>query len=164
MTVKPRPWPPLVKVCAAACALAPLIGGGLVLRYALSLRRLRNGDIGGHFDLSGLFLGVAVMVTATAVPYIVASVGIHARRRWALWLLGVAAVLQGGYEAVHFLRAFARVRLIHSHLTLANSWMFLVIAAHLLLLGLTVFAAARLLAATRAAERQDGFALTVANA
>ena len=147
-----RPWSALARFCAAATAATSLLAGALILWYALSLAGAHSWGL----HLSGAYLRIACVVMATAAPYVVAWVGLRAHRRWAIWLLGVAALIQGSYETLHFVRAVQRAWIIYSRFTLANTWLFLVIVAHVLLLGLTIFAAARLLAATRP-DRRHGF-------
>jgi uncharacterized membrane protein YecN with MAPEG domain len=106
---------------------------------------------------------IAAVMMATALPYAIAWMGIAGRQRWGVWLLGIAALLQGSYEAINLVRSFVRARMIYSHVTFLATSMFVVQIAHVLLLALAVFAAVRLLAATRP-DRQRGFPVTFANA
>jgi len=157
-TLESRRWL-AVKVGAALTTLMPLIGGTLLFLWAMTQQRAR---VAGDFSFAGVFMIFAAILMATALPYALAWMGIAGRQRWAVWLLGVAALLQGSYEAINLVRTFARARMIYSHVTLMNASMFLVLTAHVLLLALTVAAAARLLAATRI-DRRRGFPVAVAS-
>lgn len=154
----PRPWWPIVRIGTALNALLPLGIG--VLLVALAIFQSINPPQHGFGSFAVIFMVVAVVFLFASLPYVVASIGLWKHQRWAVWLAGIVAMLQGAWELLALVRAMVRAQAYWDGATVTAM---LIIGAHLAALAVTVFAAGKVLAATRAAP-QRGFPVTVAGA
>ena len=161
MSPHPRPWWLIATISAALNALLPLGGGLLLLAVAVWAQ---NHPRDGFGSLAVIYIVVAAVLIVASLPYVVAWIGLRKRQRWGIWLVGVLALLQGSWEAIILVRAVIRAQTVYSHVTLVSLGPVLIVSTHVALLTITVLAAAKLLAATRAEQQQRGFPVTVAGA
>jgi hypothetical protein len=142
----------------------PPLAGALWLATLLMTRPPVHSSPGGWGDVAGLvmFAG-AIVLGVVAVPYLIATIGVFRRRRWAAMMMFVLAALQGGLESLSVVRVlyfsfFAAASIYRrGHIAAPPLFFAGVVVIHVMLLARTMIAAWRAFAWRSAAEQPHGF-------